>query len=98
MHFSTAEAQRLIARMGNNLATGIVGQRELVEGLLTALIAGGHALIEGVPGLAKTRSVNLLAAACQASSEGRAEAPPRAETESRLLYMTADPRFDYFDF
>ena len=65
MRFSTDEAQRLIARMGDNLATGIVGQRGLVEGLLVALIADGHALIEGVPGLAKTRSVNLLAAACQ---------------------------------
>ena len=67
MRFSTDEAQRLIARMSDNLATGIVGQHQLVEGLLVALIAGGHALIEGVPGLAKTRSVNLLAAACQGS-------------------------------
>ncbi len=65
MHFTSEEAQRLIARMGDNIAAGIVGQRDLVEGLLLSLLAGGHALIEGVPGLAKTRSVNLLARACQ---------------------------------
>ena len=67
MHFTTDEAQRLIARMGENLATGIVGQHDLIEGLLLALLANGHALVEGVPGLAKTRSVNLLARACQGS-------------------------------
>lgn len=65
MSFKLSEAQQLIARMGTNLTTGIIGQRQLVEGLLLALISGGHALIEGVPGLAKTRSVNLLARACQ---------------------------------
>ncbi len=67
MQFNLDEARRLIDRMSSNLATGIVGQRDLVEGLLLALLAGGHALIEGVPGLAKTRSVNLLARACQGS-------------------------------
>ncbi len=67
MQFNLDEAQRLIARMGSNLATGIVGQKDLVEGLLLALLSGGHALIEGVPGLAKTRSVNLLARASQGS-------------------------------
>ncbi|MEJ2678008.1 MAG: AAA family ATPase, partial [Gemmatimonadota bacterium] len=32
----------------------IVGQKEIVSGLLTALLADGHALLVGVPGLAKT--------------------------------------------
>ncbi len=96
MHFSTAEAQRLIARMGNNLATGIVGQRELVEGLLTALIAGGHALIEGVPGLAKTRSVNLLAAACQASFRRIQFTPDLlpADTAATEIYTQAAGSFE----
>jgi MoxR-like ATPase len=39
----------------------IVGQRELVEGVLVALFAEGSVLIEGVPGLAKTLLVNTLA-------------------------------------
>ncbi len=67
MRFNLEEARRLTARMGANLHTGIVGQGQLVDGLLLALLSGGHALIEGVPGLAKTRSVNLLARSCQGS-------------------------------
>ncbi len=39
----------------------IVGQDEIVEGTLTALIAGGHVLLEGVPGLGKTLLVRTLA-------------------------------------
>jgi len=41
----------------------IVGQRSLVEGMLVGLLADGHVLIEGVPGLAKTLAVQSLAAA-----------------------------------
>lgn len=43
------------------LAKRIVGQREMIDGLLAALIAGGHILLEGVPGLAKTMAVKSLA-------------------------------------
>ena len=41
----------------------VVGQTPLIERLIVALIAGGHVLIEGVPGLAKTRIVRMLALA-----------------------------------
>lgn len=41
----------------------IVGQQEIVDGTLTALIAGGHVLLEGVPGLGKTLLVRTLAEA-----------------------------------
>ena len=41
----------------------MVGQRALVEGLLVALLSGGHALVDGVPGLAKTTAVRTLAQA-----------------------------------
>lgn len=41
----------------------IVGQSELIDGTLIALLCGGHALIEGVPGLGKTLSVKVLARA-----------------------------------
>jgi MoxR-like ATPase len=39
----------------------IVGQREMVEALLTGMLCNGHVLLEGVPGLAKTLAVNTLA-------------------------------------
>ena len=44
----------------------IVGQEKLVDGLLIGLLANGHILLEGVPGLAKTLSVKSLAAAIKA--------------------------------
>jgi MoxR-like ATPase len=52
---------RLVSHGRNELAKVIVGQAELVDGVLVALLCGGHALIEGVPGLAKTLSVKVLA-------------------------------------
>jgi MoxR-like ATPase len=45
------------------LETIVVGQRALLERLVIALLAGGHVLVEGVPGLAKTRAVRALARA-----------------------------------
>ncbi len=39
----------------------IVGQKHLVESLLVGLLSGGHILLEGVPGLAKTLAINTLA-------------------------------------
>jgi MoxR-like ATPase len=45
----------------------IIGQRETVDELLTAFLAGGHALLEGVPGLAKTLLIRTLAEAVDLS-------------------------------
>lgn len=43
------------------MARNIVGQQQLIERLLVGLLANGHVLLEGVPGLAKTATVNALA-------------------------------------
>ena len=51
----------LIDSCRKELAKRIVGQQQMIDGLLTALIAGGHILLEGVPGLAKTLAVKSLA-------------------------------------
>jgi MoxR-like ATPase len=47
----------------NEVRKVIVGHEEIVDGTLTALIAGGHVLLEGVPGLGKTLLVRTLAEA-----------------------------------
>ena len=44
----------------------IVGQKTLVDNLLIGLLSGGHILLEGVPGLAKTLAINTLAQAVDA--------------------------------
>src|SRR5437867_12958316 len=49
------------ARIESELAKVIVGQQEVIEQILIALFAGGHCLITGAPGLAKTLLVKSLA-------------------------------------
>src|SRR5665811_278894 len=44
----------------------IVGQKHLVESLLIGLLSGGHILLEGVPGLAKTLAIHTLATSIDA--------------------------------
>ena len=51
----------VIAAYRKEMAVRIVGQKEMIDGLLVALVAGGHILLEGVPGLAKTLAVKSLA-------------------------------------
>ncbi|MGE6108989.1 AAA family ATPase [Aeromonas sobria] len=49
----------------DHIASQILGQGELIDGLLIALLCEGHVLIEGAPGLAKTRAVKVLASAIE---------------------------------
>jgi MoxR-like ATPase len=56
-----------VAPLLDELGKVIIGQRELLEGLLIGLLCQGHILIEGVPGLAKTLTVNSLAKALNLS-------------------------------
>ncbi len=49
--------------VARELETVVVGQKALIEGLLIGLLADGHVLLEGVPGLAKTLAVQSLATA-----------------------------------
>jgi MoxR-like ATPase len=53
--------QQTIERIRKEMASVLVGQDELVDGLLTALLCQGHVLVEGVPGLAKTTAVKTFA-------------------------------------
>ena len=55
------EARGLLDSCREELAKRVIGQREMIDGLLMALIARGHILLEGVPGLAKTLAVKSLA-------------------------------------
>ena len=49
-----------ITLIQNELSKVIIGQQGMVEGLLIGLLADGHVLLEGVPGLAKTLAINSL--------------------------------------
>jgi MoxR-like ATPase len=56
-----AKAAQIIERLQTEIGRAVVGQKEAVELTLIALIAGGHVLLEGVPGLGKTLLVRTLA-------------------------------------
>ena len=60
------KAGKFIPLLTNEIKKVIVGQDYLTERLILALITGEHILLEGVPGLAKTTSVNTLAQTIQA--------------------------------
>jgi MoxR-like ATPase len=54
-------ATQMLQALRLELHKAVVGQRQVVDDVLTALIAGGHVLVEGVPGLGKTLLVRALA-------------------------------------
>ena len=58
---SSDQLQGTVRAIEQEMAKVIVGQREVVRGVLVAAIAGGHVLLEGVPGLGKTLIVRVLA-------------------------------------
>jgi MoxR-like ATPase len=55
------QAAELATHVRNELGKVVVGQREALDQLVLVLLVGGHALVEGVPGLAKTLAVKALA-------------------------------------
>lgn len=56
-----SETQNAIKALKSWLNSQIVGQPQLVDRLLIAILADGHLLVEGAPGLAKTKAINSLA-------------------------------------
>jgi len=73
----------------------IVGQRYLIERLLIGLLADGHVLLEGVPGLAKTLSVKTLSAAIQTTFHRIQFTPDLlpADVIGTLIYNPKDGEF-----
>ena len=59
-------AQALVSQVFEEVSQVVVGQRDLIERLLMGVLLGGHILVEGVPGLAKTTAVKAVADAISA--------------------------------
>ncbi len=57
-----SETQKKILALKEHVNAHVVGQELLVERMLIALLADGHLLVEGAPGLAKTRAIKILSA------------------------------------
>lgn len=88
-----ALAQRIAAEMHK----AVVGQNELVEMMIIAILAGGHVLLEGVPGTAKTLSVRVMARIFSASF-ARIQFTPDLMPSDILGTSVYDPRTQEFHF
>lgn len=59
------QASSWVTALQTEIGRVVIGQKYLVDGLLTGLLSNGHVLLEGVPGLAKTLTVKMLAGSIQ---------------------------------
>jgi len=66
MELSGEDVQALLSKLKQNLWSLIEGQEQVIDDLIVVVVAGGHALIEGVPGVAKTLLARSLAASINA--------------------------------
>ena len=89
------EQAALVERVIAEMDRVIVGQRYMVERLLIGLFCGGHILLEGVPGLAKTLTVSTLARIMQASFKRIQFTPDLlpADLTGTLIYNQQDGAF-----
>ena len=70
------QAVSQLDRVRKEIAKIIVGQQDIVDGVLICLMAGGHVLLEGVPGLGKTTlSANISAASCTCATPAFSSRP-----------------------
>ena len=90
-----AQTSNWIRTLREEIARVIVGQEQLVDRLLVGLLANGHVLLEGVPGLAKTLSVRTLAAAVQAKFHRIQFTPDLlpADIVGTLIYNPQDSKY-----
>ena len=74
----------------------IVGQKHLVDNLLIGLLSGGHILLEGVPGLAKTLAINTLSKAVDAKFSRIQFTPDLlpADVVGTLIYSQKNESFE----
>jgi len=84
-----------IQDLRKEMAKVVVGQEDLINGLLVGLIANGHVLVEGVPGLAKTLTVKTLAQAISASFQRIQFTPDLlpADITGTLIYNPKESTF-----
>src|SRR6187455_213206 len=89
------ELGRWITPLREQVAHVVVGQKYLVDRLLLGLLANGHVLLEGVPGLAKTLTVKTIASAIQTGFQRLQFTPDLlpADLIGTLIYRPQDQQF-----
>ena len=91
------ELQQAVAKLRGEVQKVIVGQDQVVDLLLIALLCDGHVLIEGAPGLAKTLTAKLLAR-CIKTNFSRIQFTPDLMPSDVIGTSVFDPRTTAFEF
>ena len=94
--FAPSSVRDLAGRITQEMHKTLVGQNELVEMLIVAVLAGGHVLLEGVPGTAKTLSIRTLARIFNVSF-ARIQFTPDLMPSDILGTSIFDPRTQQFN-
>lgn len=85
----------LLHRLNSELGKAVFGQLAMIERLLIGVLTGGHILLEGVPGLAKTTAINALADALDTSFRRIQFTPDLlpADLVGTMIYLPSDGSF-----
>lgn len=92
-----SELRNKIIGLKEHLQSQILGQEDLVKKLLITLLASGHALVEGAPGLAKTKAIKTLAD-CISSDYNRIQFTPDllpSDITGSDVYVSATGKFEF---
>lgn len=97
MERSAASVHGKIVAMKTRISALVVGQSNAVDHLLIALLAEGHVLLEGAPGLAKTRLARLLANSIEGSFKRIQFTPDLLPSDliGSMLYLAREGRFEF---
>jgi MoxR-like ATPase len=93
----TEDLRAQFARVRTEVGKAVVGQEGAVTGLMIALLAGGHVVLEGVPGVAKTLLVRTLSAALNLDTK-RIQFTPDLMPGDVTGSLVYDPRAGEFEF
>lgn len=92
-----SEIRNKIAGLQNFMNSRILGQKDLVDKLLITLLADGHALVEGAPGLAKTKAIKTLASMINAVYNRIQFTPDLlpADITGSEIYIASEGKFEF---
>ena len=90
------ESSKFVQPLRENLQQSVVGQQELLDKIIICMLADGHVLLEGVPGLAKTLTVKTLAASISTNFQRIQFTPDMlpADLIGTLIYNQKSGEFD----